>query len=388
MPTYARSLTHTNRGWSTHTVEETDSDGDGGPAPKLRGRGHIEFSQKGIPHGSLHFPEQVKWAGHLFMHDTCAPEAAHKTNIKVPMDRVRKGNDQETSGSMIAWVFRTTTWGKIIANVEREYAGLQRKKRTTKKPTNLLVKVHRSKIHRPTPDVSHLFRDNTFSPLSAGGDNLLTPDVRVSYYELATLISKAMCWPIGHVQNDLKVRLYCSAQLLFPSGATRTYWSTDSRYPYFGGSRRDMVQVDLGNGNIGAAQLVSFIEMEDLPIGVVDRRAQAVLLRWLTVPPHPQRVSRDPHNRPMCEYPLSSNHCLWQWSEAEEDRQSFQIRGFMNLVTTQRMWAHVPAQHRRRAIDSEIRAHYNVLQYANIIDHANIALDPTTGHMLHTLQMI
>ena len=75
----------------------------------------------------------MKWAGHLFMHDTCAPEAAHKTNIKVPMDRVKKGDDQQTSGSMIVWVFKTTTWGKIIASVERE-CGLQRKQRTTKNP--------------------------------------------------------------------------------------------------------------------------------------------------------------------------------------------------------------------------------------------------------------
>ena len=52
------------------------------------------------------------------------------------------------------------------------------------------------------------------------------------------------------------------------------------------------------------------------------------------------------------------------------------------------MWSHVPAQHRRRAIDSEIRARYDVLQYVSIIDHANIAVDPTTGHMLQTLQMI
>ena len=380
--------THTNRGWTAHTVAETDSDADGGPAPRLRGgRGHIEFSQKGIPHGSLHFPEQVKWAGHLFMHDTCAPEAAHKTNIKVPMDRVRKADDQETSGSMIAWVFRTTTWGKIIANVEREY-GLKRKKRTTKNPEKLRVDVHRSKIHRPTADVSHLFHDNTFSPLSSGGDKLLTPDVRVSYNELATIIADAMRWPIGHVQNVLKVRLYCSAQLVFPSGVTRTYWSTDSRYPYFGGTRRDMVQVDLGNENIGVAQLVGFIEMENLPMGVVGPRANAVLIRWMTVPSHSRMESRDYHNRPMCEYPLSSNHCLWEWSEAEENRQSFQIRGFMNLVTNQRMWAHVPAQHRTRAIESEIRAHYNVLDYDSIIDHANIAVDPTTGHMLQTLQMI
>ena len=39
-------------------------------------------------------------------------------------------------------------------------------------------------------------------------------------------------------------------------------------------------------------------------------------------------------------------------------------------------------------VDSEIRARYDVLQYISISDHANISVDPTTGHMLQTLQMI
>ena len=149
-----------------------------------------------------------------------------------------------------------------------------------------------------------------------------------------------------------------------------------------------MVQLDLGDGNIGVAQLVSFIEMEDLPRGVAGLQAKAVLIRWMSVSSLSQRQSRDSHNRPMCEYPLSSNHCLWQWSDAGHNRQSFETRGFRNRVANQRMWKHVPTQHRTRAIDSEIRARYDVIQYTNIIDHANIAVDPTTGHMLQTLQMI
>ena len=91
------------RGYKGHADPETDSDGDGGAQPKLRGLGLIELSPKGIPHGVTHFPEQVKWAGHMFMFDTCAPEAAHKSNIKEPMDRVRKLDDAETASSMINW---------------------------------------------------------------------------------------------------------------------------------------------------------------------------------------------------------------------------------------------------------------------------------------------
>ena len=62
---HSYSYIHTHvpvcRGYGrNHVCSETDSDGDGGVLPKLGGRGHIEFSTKGIPHGSLHFPEQLQ----------------------------------------------------------------------------------------------------------------------------------------------------------------------------------------------------------------------------------------------------------------------------------------------------------------------------------------
>ena len=113
-------LPYVCRGYGVrHADPETDSDGDGGIAPKLTGRGHIEFSAKGIPHGSLHFPEQLKWAGHMYMHDTSAPEASHRTNIKKCMDRVKKDDDAKTAESMIGWRLRVGTWDKIIREVNR-----------------------------------------------------------------------------------------------------------------------------------------------------------------------------------------------------------------------------------------------------------------------------
>ena len=68
----ATTFTPMQRGYTQHADPETDSDGDGGSESKLWGSGHIEFSSKGIPQGSIHFAEQIKWAGHLYMHDTCA----------------------------------------------------------------------------------------------------------------------------------------------------------------------------------------------------------------------------------------------------------------------------------------------------------------------------
>ena len=75
-------------------------------------------------------------------------------------------------------------------------------------------------------------------------------------------------------------------------------------------------------------------------------------------------------------------------SSTPRNRASFGVRGFRRIVRNERMWSHVPEEHRQRAIDSEIRARYDILPYISIIDHVNISLDPTTGLMLQTLQMI
>ena len=172
-------------GKNTHAELETDSDGNGGSAPLLRGKGFIEFSQRTIPHGSLHWPEMVKWAGHLLMHCTGGPEASHRLFIKKAMDRVRKACDEKTSGSMVDWIYRIHAWEIIIAAVKQLKSKRKRKRSSTtpqrKSPSVLFF---RSRILKPNhhhiPDLLH----NTFSPLQAGGDNLLSPDARVSYHEV------------------------------------------------------------------------------------------------------------------------------------------------------------------------------------------------------------
>ena len=55
---------------------------------------------------------------------------------------------------------------------------------------------------------------------------------------------------------------------------------------------------------------------------------------------------------------------------------------------TQRLWNHVRQQDRNDVIRSEVRARYDVIKYENVIRHVNIAKDPTTGHMLQTLQIV
>ena len=186
--------------------------------------------------------------------------------------------------------------------------------------------------------------------------------------------------------NVLQVRLYCSTRVLHPSGTIRTYWATETRYPYTPSSRRDFVEIDLGRGSIGMGQLIAFIDMEHLPADQPGPRAQSVLIRWLSV--SSQSRGRDEHDRPLCEYPLCVNHCLWEWSNSGRNRECFRQRGFRRMVDIQKMWSHVPVSQRQQFIDSEIRARYDVIEYSSILCHANVTEDVDTGHMVQTLQMI
>ena len=129
---------------------------------------------------------------------------------------------------------------------------------------------------------------------------------------MATLISRSMGWDIEYVRDDLVVRMYCCTRIVRQcSSESRTYWATESRYPYGEGSRRDIVEMNLGNNRRGMTQLICFLVMDNTPVGISPKKA--VVIRWMS--PSSRSTTRDDFGRPLCEYPLSSNHCLWAWSE-------------------------------------------------------------------------
>ena len=189
--------------------------------------------------------------------------------------------------------------------------------------------------------------------------------------------------------NRLMVRLYCSVYVRHPNGHTRTYWSTDTRYPHLRGQRRDMVQISLTGGRIAVAQLVAFIEMSSIPTSSTDYQIKSlVLIRWMSASRLSPNHQRDSSNRPVCEYPLSANYCLYQWSDVGQDRRCLLGLTRVNNNRSRKMWDHFPEPQRDRLMESETRAFYDVIQIESIIDHTNIAVDPSTGHMLQTIQMI
>ena len=137
-------------------------------------------------------------AGHIYMHDTCAPEASHRFNVKAAIDRVRKSTETETSKSLISWNFRTRTWAKIIDAVEENDTPVTR---TTKTPSSMTVRLTDNNLV------------DTFSPLRLGGDKLLCNDARISYTELGTLISRYTGWNVDTVRDVVQVRLYCTTHV-------------------------------------------------------------------------------------------------------------------------------------------------------------------------------
>ena len=182
--------------------------------------------------------------------------------------------------------------------------------------------------------------------------------------------------------------MYCSAWIKHPSGHKRSFWSTESRYPYGHHARTDFVEVDMSNGAVGLAQTVSFLRLNKLPPEVPKVRKDLVLIRWLS--PSSLSTARDKHNRPLCGHPLSSNHALWEWSRTPRLRRCYNTRGFRRLVNRQGIWNHVPQFRGARddCMAAESHAYYDVIEYDSIIRHANVAPDPTTGHMLQTIQIL
>jgi len=130
------------------------------------------------------------------------------------------------------------------------------------------------------------------------------------------------------------------------------------------------------------SDFTGFVKMS----GGADRVSEGVIIRWMdhsSLSVHP-----DHRERPICDYPLGFNHCLWEWSKIPANRGCFQARGFRTHVRNARLWSHVKSVNRAESIRSEIRARYDIIGYDSILGHANIHEDPSTGHMLQTLQIV
>ena len=145
-------------------------------------------------------------------------------------------------------------------------------------------------------------------------------------------------------------------------------------------------QVVVTEKKTGVVQLVAFIRMSNLPPHLPFTTAKAVLIRWMSVSSRSR--SRDDEGRPLCEYPLCNNHCLWQWSVSKRKRKCLTERGAKKSLERQHIYSNFPVGDVDRIMKQEVRARYDILEFATIKNHANISVDPSTGQMLQTLQII
>lgn len=170
------------------------------------------------------------------MHDVTASEGAHRLFVKKVMSRVRKGTDYDTASASVDWVFRVRTWAKVIDDVQ----GPIPPKRRRKEVQSLTVFCNRSKMLTPTEDFTAGTGQYTFGPLRTGGDRLLCNDARLSYQELAHLVSCFTGWDEHIVYDGVQVILYCSAERCDPGKERRTFWATEHRYPHNGGTSHNI----------------------------------------------------------------------------------------------------------------------------------------------------
>ena len=64
-----------------------------------------------------------------------------------------------------------------------------------------------------------------------------------------------------------------------------------------------MVEVDLGEGKSGSAQITAFMKLD----GGIDRQSEGVIIRWMDK--SSLSTHTDHRDRPICDHPLSFNHC-------------------------------------------------------------------------------
>ena len=120
--------------------------------------------------------------------------------------------------------------------------------------------------------------------------------------------------------------------------------------------------------------------------GGIDRSVEGVIVRWMDK--SSLSTNTDHRDRPICDYPLSFNHRLWEWSKTDVNRGCYRSRGFRNRVTREHLWSHVDERNRSDAIRSEIRARYDIISYGQIVCHVNVHKDPSTDRLLQTIQIV
>ena len=167
----------------------------------------------------------------------------------------------------------------------------------------------------------------------------------------------------------------------------KTFWATDTRFPY-GGLRRDNLRIIgseyTGTGsnkrrNALCCQAVLFLTVTNLTTilrhartSVATNTMTFVLGRWFQ--PHQSVRLRDNDNRPICSGPLKTNHCLWKYAQSERSRKA--MVGDNNRPSAafeqQRRLFGADRNQQNRRYECDKQAYYCLLETNSIVGTMNM----------------
>ena len=205
-------------------------------------------STKIVPHGMVHFPDQVCMAGTHKFHDTSAPEASHKTNLSFAASRARTyHNKNQSSDNMLHYSMELRVIEGICQRVgivdgEDNEDTVNDRGDKDAPYTGLglgFVDVRLSSIIRSdSPGLVTLYRGSRGLVAAARTfhrdtlDTVLTEGVSVSVREVVGLVAEQLLLPRPDHTDTIHKLLLCSWKL----GWHVTAWTdTDEKCDYWGG---------------------------------------------------------------------------------------------------------------------------------------------------------
>ena len=289
--------------------EDTGSDEDVG------GLGKFSHGKYALVH--QHWIRQLITAGSFSVHNTEAPEAAHKLCMKLASVRVRHLDHAKTKSSMLNFL----CFHELFNNMIEESARTATTKRINNYPCGVRLDLQIDMCGERLLE-------------SAYQQQFLHPEALITRHELLDLF----CSRFGIVQSRSSYRSLQRLKWAFGQKLIRqdgkVFWATDSKYPF--GSvkkRRDILRVhgtEQVNGCLNslcceAILFVSISGLRDCPglRDVVDRSDEVTLLlgRWFS--PHPSTGNgRDDQHRPLCPGPCNINQCLWTYARVPTRRRA------------------------------------------------------------------
>ena len=295
------------------------------------GDGMFEYSQKGLPHASLHFPELMMRYGSALGWCSTVQEQSHKKSIKVSARLSRTYASLNVSqDEMMKWSCRQQVWDaviKLVRDEERDAAN----QRVDSAPVRHTGSPMMYKLRRRAFVGS--FNNNDGTPISYNYDwetTFLNKQVRVTRGEVLNLLCSKLSWRCSRLNrrrlvDDLTWSKWYAALSTHGWGMPhRNFVGVGAA----GAPRRDFVRIHgpLENNTCLTAQIIAFVEISGFNDQLVlptklrnpptnSRRVTLALVRWLA--PHPDALLRDSDNRPIAPSPLDINHALWKFAETQ-----------------------------------------------------------------------